>query len=77
METIQVVLDKKLLKAADRAAKRTGRNRSALVRDALRECLRRLEIGELERRDREGYLRHPQDIEEVRFWEAEAAWPKE
>jgi len=37
METIQVVLDKKLLRAADAAARRTRRNRSALVRDALRE----------------------------------------
>ena len=44
MEIVQVVLDKKLLDAADQAAKRTKRNRSALVRDALREHLRRLEL---------------------------------
>lgn len=37
METIQVVLDAKLLQATDRAARRTKRNRSALVRDALRQ----------------------------------------
>jgi metal-responsive CopG/Arc/MetJ family transcriptional regulator len=36
METVQIVLDKKLLRAADQAARRTKRNRSALVRDALR-----------------------------------------
>ena len=41
METIQVVIDKKLLHATDQAARRTKRNRSALVRDALREHLRR------------------------------------
>ena len=35
METIQVVLDKKLLKAADLAAKRQKVNRSALIREAL------------------------------------------
>ena len=35
METIQVVLDKKLLQAADREARRSKRNRSALERDAL------------------------------------------
>ena len=35
METIQVVLDKKLLKATDRAARHTKQNRSALLRDAL------------------------------------------
>ncbi len=77
METIQVVLDTKLLKAADRAARRTRRNRSALIRDALREHLRRLEIQALEERDREGYLKQPPDQDEVLFWEAEAAWPAE
>lgn len=73
METIQVVLDKQLLQAADRAARRTKQNRSALVRDALREHLRLLEMRALENRDREGYSRHPQESNE---WEAEAAWPE-
>ena len=44
METIQVVLDKELLHATDKVARRLKANRSALVRDALREHLRRLEI---------------------------------
>jgi Ribbon-helix-helix protein, copG family len=43
METIQIVLDKALLQATDRAARRMKRNRSALVREALREHLKRLE----------------------------------
>ena len=77
METIQVVLDKKLLQAADRAAKRTKQNRSALVRDALREHLRLLERRALEDRDREGYSRQPQRQDQSLAWEAEAAWPKE
>jgi hypothetical protein len=34
METIQVVLDPKLLRAADRAAKRAGKSRSALIGEA-------------------------------------------
>jgi metal-responsive CopG/Arc/MetJ family transcriptional regulator len=50
-----MVLDKKLLQATDRAALRTKRNRSALVRDALREHLRQLTIQSLEERDRAGY----------------------
>jgi metal-responsive CopG/Arc/MetJ family transcriptional regulator len=73
METIQVVLDKQLLQAADRAARRTKQNRSALVRDALREHLRLLERRALEHRDREGYSRQPQQQDP---WEAEAAWPE-
>ena len=77
METIQVVLDEKLLRAADRAARRTKRNRSALVRDALREHLRALEVRAMEGRDRQGYLRRPQAPDQFQAWEAEAAWPAE
>jgi len=77
METIQVVLDAKLLRAADLAAKRTKRNRSALIRDALREHLLKLEMRVLEDRDREGYSKHPQVQDEARLWEREAAWPAE
>jgi metal-responsive CopG/Arc/MetJ family transcriptional regulator len=77
METIQVVLDTKLLQAADRAARRTKRNRSALIRDALREHLRRLEIRNLEKRDREGYSKQPTAHDESLVWETEAAWPAE
>jgi len=77
METIQIVLDEKLLKAADRAARRAKQNRSALVRDALREHLRTLEVRSREEKDRQGYARHPQEQGEARLWEAEAAWPAE
>jgi metal-responsive CopG/Arc/MetJ family transcriptional regulator len=75
METVQIVLDKELLRAADKAARQTKRNRSALMRDALREHLRKLELRALEDRDREGYARQPQLDAESHVWEAEAAWP--
>jgi metal-responsive CopG/Arc/MetJ family transcriptional regulator len=77
METIQVVLDKKLLRAADQVARRTKRNRSALIRDALREHLRKLETRAQELRDREGYSKRPQNELEFLAWEHEAAWPAE
>ena len=77
METIQVVRDTKLLQATDRAAHRTKRNRSALIRDALREHLQRLEIRALEQRDRDGYANGPQMHDQALVWEAEAAWPAE
>jgi len=77
METIQVVLDRALLQAADQAARRTKQNRSALVRDALREHLRKLEIQALEKCDREAYLKQPQSPHESQLWESEAAWPPE
>lgn len=77
MQTVQIVLEKKLLDATDRAARRTRRNRSALVRDALREHLQRLEIRAQEERDREGYSKQPERSGESLLWEAEAAWPAE
>ena len=77
METIQIVVDKKLLQAADQAARRTKRNRSALVRDALREHLRSLAVQEREERDRRGYVRRPETADESHAWEAEARWPDE
>jgi metal-responsive CopG/Arc/MetJ family transcriptional regulator len=77
MQIVQIVLDKKLLHATDQAAKRTRRNRSALVRDALREHLRRLELRASEERDRAGYSRKPQADVEASAWESEVAWPEE
>jgi metal-responsive CopG/Arc/MetJ family transcriptional regulator len=77
VKTIQIVLDKSLLQAADQAARRTKRNRSALVRDALREHLRTLQVREKEERDRQGYSRQPQNRQELDDWVEEAAWPEE
>ncbi len=75
LETIQVVLDAKLLKAADLAAKRSKINRSALIRRALQAHLAHLRDLELEHRDRRCYIAHPQRSEEYRVWENVAAWP--
>jgi metal-responsive CopG/Arc/MetJ family transcriptional regulator len=77
MKIVQIVLDKKLLHAADQAAKRTRQNRSALVREALREYLRRLELRASEVRDRQGYSRRSPGDAEARRWESEATWPEE
>ena len=77
MEIIQVVLDKPLLLAADRVARKAKVNRSALIREALREHLRRLKNKELEEQDRRGYLAHPDSEEEALLWVKEAAWPED
>ena len=76
METIQVVLDSQLLKAADLAAKRQKVNRSALIRQALRDHLKRVREQELEEQDRRGYMAQPQRQEEFRVWEDAGAWPR-
>ncbi|HLY19413.1 MAG TPA: hypothetical protein VKR61_19435 [Bryobacteraceae bacterium] len=74
METIQVVLDSKLLRAADVAARRTRLNRSALISGGPSHAL---EIRERELRDRKGYETGPKDAGELSGWEAEAIWPEE
>ncbi len=75
MATIQVVIDESLLRAADRAARGQRVNRSSLMRSALREHLKRLRILEMEKTEREGYERHPEDRREGALWEKVAAWP--
>ncbi len=77
METIQVVLDSKLLRATEVAARRTKLNRSALIREALRAYLKNLQIRERELRDRKGYEAGSQDSNNLPGWEAEAIWPAE
>ena len=77
MQTIQVVLDAKLLKAADHAAKRRKLTRSALIREALRAHIKRMHELDLEERDRRGYLAQPQRREELDAWESAATWPED
>lgn len=77
METIQVVLDVDLLRAADRAVKKLKTNRSALFRQALRAYLGRLGTLEKEAKDREGYVRYPDSLDELGVWDKVADWPEE
>ncbi len=75
VETIQVVLEADLLRAADRAVRKLKTNRSALLREALRAHLKRLDNGDKERRDREGYVRYPDSLDEPAAWDKVADWP--
>ncbi len=77
METIQVVLEKDLLEAADRAVKRLKTNRSALFRDALRAHLKRIDVLRREERDREGYARYPDRLDQPGVWDQVADWPED
>jgi len=77
METIQVVMEGGLLKAADEAARRLKVNRSALIRQALREHLERLHYRALERQERVAYERTPDDPKQFAVWDKVAAWPRE
>jgi metal-responsive CopG/Arc/MetJ family transcriptional regulator len=77
METIQIVLENDLLKAADRAVRKLKTNRSALFREALRAYLKRLDVLEKEKRDREGYVRYPDSLDEPAVWDKMADWPED
>jgi metal-responsive CopG/Arc/MetJ family transcriptional regulator len=77
VETIQVVLERDLLRKADRAVKKLKTNRSALFREALRVYLKRLELRDKEARDREGYVRYPDSLDEPGVWDKVADWPDE
>jgi metal-responsive CopG/Arc/MetJ family transcriptional regulator len=77
METIQVVLDSKLLRATDQAAHRAKLNRSALIRNAVRMHLKQLRIRDLEERDRRGYASRLPKTLAAPDWESEAVWPEE
>ena len=77
VETIQVVLEGELLKAADRAARRLKVNRSAFIREAMREHLRALRTREREEADRSGYERSKETAADLAAWDRVAAWPDE
>ena len=77
METIQVVIEAALLKAADRAARRLKLNRSAFIREAVRSHLRGLQVREREEADREGYERLAETTADLAAWDRVAAWPKD
>lgn len=76
MQTIQIVLDEGLLKAADLEVKRLRTNRSRLFRAALREHLKRSRLKADEERERAAYLKIPEGDAMAAF-EKVTAWPED
>ncbi len=77
MQAIRVVLDYELLKTADLAARRAKQNRSELIREALSEHLRRMEMGAKEDHDRNGHANSPDSREDAPAWRDVEDWPEE
>jgi metal-responsive CopG/Arc/MetJ family transcriptional regulator len=69
-----MTLDRDLVSAVDKAARRLGTTRSGFTREALRAALRRVHERALEERQREGYHRQPVKRGEFSGWEKEQAW---
>ena len=74
MKTVQMTLDEDLVAAVDKAAKRLGKTRSALTREALRAALAGMRTRDLERKHRDGYARKPVKKGEFDVWEGEQVW---
>lgn len=72
--TIQMTIDETLLEEVDSTSVQLGTNRSAFIREALRQALERFRTAELERQHAAGYARHPVEPGEFDVWQAEQAW---
>lgn len=73
-KAVQIVLDDKTLRVADREARRAKVNRSELFRRALAVYLEQIRMRELENRHRAGYAKHPERADE--FGDFEGTWPE-
>jgi metal-responsive CopG/Arc/MetJ family transcriptional regulator len=74
MKTIQMTIDEPLLAEVDRVVQQMDTTRSAFMREALQLALRQRRIKEMERKQAEGYARHPVEPGEFDVWEAEQTW---
>ena len=74
MRTVQMTLDEDLVQEVDRVVRRLGTSRSKFARSALRQAIQKADAEEMERRQREGYRRHPAEPGEFSDWEYEQVW---
>ena len=79
MKVIQVPIDNVLLVAVTRLAKVRRSTRAALIREACRRYLERIEEEELDRKYVEGYRRKPESasVGKLGARMAKEVWPKE
>jgi metal-responsive CopG/Arc/MetJ family transcriptional regulator len=62
---VAVSMPAETLRSLERARRRLGKSRSAVVTEAVTAWLRARELSEADRRYVEGYARHPETAEEV------------
>ena len=77
MKAIQVTFDEALLERLDRHPSVRERGRSAVVREAAAEYLKRQDAEDIARRYRAGYLDTSDLDDELEGWAGEGAWPDE
>ena len=75
MKAIQITFDEALLDRLDRHPSVRQRGRSAVVREAAAEYLKRQDAEDIARRYRAGYGDTSDLDDELEGWAAEGAWP--
>jgi metal-responsive CopG/Arc/MetJ family transcriptional regulator len=70
-------MEPRVLRVLDREARRRRTARAKLIRAAVEHYLVALRRRELEERDRRGYDKAPQRLEEIEPWLAVQAWPED
>ena len=75
MKAIQVTFDEALLERLDRHPSVRERGRSAVVREAAAEYLKRQDAEDIARQYRAGYGDAPSLDDEFEGWAAEGVWP--
>jgi metal-responsive CopG/Arc/MetJ family transcriptional regulator len=74
MKNVQITIDDETLRRVDRAGKPLGLNRSAIVRQALREWLRRHAVETFERDWIAALERRPDDRGRAEAWADIQSW---
>ena len=76
MKAVQIVLDDRTLRTADREARRAKVNRSELFRRALSYYVSMQRERTLEEKHRTAYERHPVEPGEFDVWDRVIGWPE-
>jgi len=74
MKTIQMTIDESLLQQVDQTVQDLKTTRSAFIRLALEQALRKYQVRRLEERDEAGYRTVPAIPSETDEWTSEQAW---
>ncbi len=77
MRTVQMTLDEDLLKQVDSIIKENKTTRSAFTREALTQAIFYYNQLKLEKKQQQGYEKHPINKEEFSAWEDEQEWGSE
>jgi metal-responsive CopG/Arc/MetJ family transcriptional regulator len=77
MKTVQLMMEETTLRALDKEAKRQARDRSKIVREAVKRYLHALQRQRDDEAYAEAYRKSPADPKEASEWSSIQAWPED